>query len=226
MEKLFNEYNINLDEKQKKQFKEYYNLLKEYNNRFNLTAITEEREVYIKHFIDSVLSVELLKENSLIDIGSGGGFPALPIKIVKPEMAVTMVEATEKKCGFLNEVIKQINLDNTAVVYGRAEELAYNKEFREKFDNCTARAVARLNILAEYCLPFVKVGGIFIAYKGSAEEELKQSQNAIKKLGGKVIECKKYMLDGAERCLIVIQKEKKTDNIYPRSNAKIKGKPL
>ena len=159
MEKYFTEYGIVLNEKQKEQFKRYCELLIEYNERFNLTAITEKREIYIKHFIDSALAVELLKGENLADVGSGGGFPALPLKIIKPELEVTLIEATEKKCEFLKEIVGQLGLTGVKVVCGRAEDLAKNPDYREKFDICTARAVARLNVLAEYCLPFVKKGG-------------------------------------------------------------------
>lgn len=226
MENLFNEYGLFLSEKQKNQFKRYFELIIEYNEKFNITAITEERRVYIKHFIDSALGVEMLKGNSLVDIGSGGGFPAVPLKIVKDDLKVTLIEATDKKCEFLRTVARELELNDVTVICGRAEELAKKKEFREKFDICTARAVARLNVLAEYTLPFVKKGGTFLAYKGDADEELKEAENAIKILGGKVINYEKYVLDGAKRAFISIEKQKTTDIKYPRSNAKIKNKPL
>lgn len=226
MENLFKDYGLQITEKQKNQFKRYYELIKEYNEKFNITAITEERSVYIKHFIDSALGVEMLKGVSLIDIGSGGGFPALPLKILKEDLKVTLIEATDKKCDFLRTVERELNLNNVTVICGRAEELAKKEELREKFDICTARAVARLRVLAEYTLPFVKKGGIFVAYKGDADEELKEAERAIEILGGKVINYKKYELDGAKRAFITVEKQKNTDIKYPRSNAKIKSKPL
>lgn len=226
MENLFKEYGLTLREKQKNQFKRYFELITEYNEKFNITAITEERSVYIKHFIDSALGVEMLKGESLVDIGSGGGFPAVPLKIVKDDLKVTLIEATDKKCEFLKTVARELELNDVTIICGRAEELAKKEEFREKFDICTARAVARLNVLAEYTLPFVKKGGTFLAYKGDADEELKEAENAIKLLGGKVINYKKYVLDGAKRAFISIEKQKTTDIKYPRSNAKIKNKPL
>lgn len=226
MEKYFTEYGIVLNEKQKEQFKRYCELLIEYNERFNLTAITEKKEIYIKHFIDSALAVELLKGENLADVGSGGGFPALPLKIIKPELEVTLIEATEKKCEFLKEVAGQLGLTGVKVVCGRAEDLAKNSDYREKFDICTARAVARLNVLAEYCLPFVKKGGIFVAYKGDADDELKDAEKAFKILGGMVINYEKYVLEGAKRSVIIVEKQKNTDVKYPRSNARIKNKPL
>ena len=226
MEKLFKEYGLDIDENIKNLFKSYYSLLLEYNSRFNITAITDEREVVIKHFIDSALGVELLKGETLADVGSGGGFPAIPLKILKPELKVTLIEATEKKCEFLKTVADTIGLKDITVLCGRAEEFAKKSEYREKFDICTARAVARLNILSEYCLPFVKRGGIFLAYKGDADEEARDSENAVKILGGKIITHDKYVLDGAKRSLIVIEKQKNTDAKYPRGNARIKNKPL
>lgn len=226
MENLFTEYGINVDEKQKNQFKTYYKLLKEYNEKFNLTAITEEKEVYIKHFIDSAIAVELLNGDTLIDIGSGGGFPALPIKIMRPDLKVTLLDATEKKCDFLKIVAKELDLDDVTVVCGRAEDFAKNSDYREKFDICTARAVARLNVLSEYCIPFVKKNGIFVSYKGDADEEIKEAEKAIKLLGGKIITQDKYILDGAKRTLVIVEKQKNTDPKYPRSNARIKNKPL
>ena len=226
MEKLFKEYGLDIDENKKNLFKSYYSLLLEYNSRFNITAITDEREVVIKHFIDSALGVELLKGETLADVGSGGGFPAIPLKILKPELKVTLIEATEKKCEFLKTVADTLGLKEVTVLCGRAEEFAKKSEYREKFDICTARAVARLNILSEYCLPFVKKGGIFLAYKGDADEEVRDSENAVKILGGKIITHDKYVLEGAKRSLIVIEKQKNTDAKYPRGNARIKNKPL
>ena len=226
MEKLFKEYGLNIDENKKNLFKSYFSLLTEYNSRFNITAITDEREVIVKHFIDSALGVELLKGETLADVGSGGGFPAIPLKILKPDLKITLIEATEKKCEFLKTVADTLNLKEVTVLCGRAEEFAKKSEYREKFDICTARAVARLNILSEYCLPFVKKGGIFLAYKGDADEEVRDSENAVKILGGKIITHDKYVLEGAKRSLIVIETQKNTDAKYPRGNARIKNKPL
>ena len=226
MEKLFKEYGLNIDENKKNLFKSYFSLLTEYNSRFNITAITDEREVIVKHFIDSALGVELLKGETLADVGSGGGFPAIPLKILKPDLKITLIEATEKKCEFLKTVADTLDLKEVTVLCGRAEEFAKKSEYREKFDICTARAVARLNILSEYCLPFVKKGGIFLAYKGDADEEVRDSESAVKILGGKIITHDKYVLEGAKRSLIVIEKQKNADAKYPRGNARIKNKPL
>ena len=226
MKNLFLEYGITLTKPQEKQFDKYAELLVKYNGFFNLTSITDRRDINIKHFIDSAICQQLLIGESLIDIGSGGGFPALPIKIIKPELKITLVDATEKKCEFLKIVAKELNLENVEVICGRAEELAKDPKYREKFDICTARAVARLNILAEYCIPFIKKGGMFVAFKGDCDDEIKEAGKAIETLGGNIILQDKYLLDGAKRTLVVIEKEERTPDRYPRSNAKIKNKPL
>lgn len=226
MKKYFSEYSLTISDEQLNQFEKYYELLLFYNEKFNITAITEREEVIKKHFVDSVLGVKLITGNKLIDVGSGGGFPALPIKIMKPEISLTMLEATGKKCEFLKTVAKELGLTDVTVINARAEELAKDSKYRESFDCGSARAVARLNTLLEYTMPFIKVGGQFVAYKGDAKEELLEAQNAIKTLGGKVKEDYCYELDGAKRELIVIEKIKNTPDIYPRSNSMIKKKPL
>jgi len=226
MKALFDKYGIVIDDEKLDLFDKYYRLLVSYNEKFNLTAITEKEEVYVKHFIDSIIGCGKLKQGKLIDIGSGGGFPAIPLKIMCPDIDVTLLEATGKKCEFLNTVINELNLTNIKVINNRAEELAFNINHRESYDYCSARAVARLNILCEYCLPFVKTGGTFISYKGDAEEELNEGLSAIKTLGGKVEEVNNYTLNGAKRALIYIKKVKNTESKYPRANGKIRKKPL
>ena len=225
MDNLFKNAGFILSEKQLSLFEEYYKLLTFYNEKFNITAITDKKEVYIKHFIDSLLGAEFINGNFL-DVGSGGGFPAIPIKIFNSGLRTTLLEATGKKCEFLREVVKQLKLDNVNVIFGRAEEKAHDNKFREKFDCVTARAVAGLPVLAEYCLPFVKIGGKFVAYKGDAEQEIKDSENALNILGGKIEKTEKINLFGNNRTIIVINKDKATDKLYPRANAKIKKKPL
>ncbi len=226
MKNLFIESGINLTDEQVEQFILYRDLLKEYNEKFNITAITDDTEIVKKHFIDSLMGNSLLEGESLIDIGSGGGFPAIPIKITNPNLKVTLLEATEKKCSFLRIVIEKLNLKNINVVNGRAEELAKNINFREKFDMCSARAVARLNTLSEYCMPFVKKGGYFISFKGDYEEELREASTAISVLGGKLKEVKAFELFDFKRGIIKIEKIKNTPNQYPRGRGKERKNPL
>ena len=225
MNKILSDFGFNLTETQKENFEKYYNMLIYYNSKFNITAITDKSEVYIKHFIDSMLGAKYI-DGDFADIGSGGGFPAIPVKILKPELSVTLIEATGKKCEFLKEVVKELNLLNVRVICGRAEELAHDKFFREKFSCVTARAVAALPVLSEYCLPFLKTGGKFVAYKGDAEEEINSALSAVKILGGKLVFTEKFNLNGSRRSIIIIEKEKLTPSEYPRSNAKIRKKPL
>lgn len=226
MEKLFLSYGIKVSNEQLLSFEKYYQLLIHYNSMFNLTAITEREEVYKKHFVDSIINVDKLVGEKLIDVGSGGGFPALPIKIMRPELKVTLLEATGKKCEFLKAVVKELNLKDVTVLNGRAEDFAKKIEYRENFDICTARAVARLNTLCEYCMPFVKVGGSFVSFKGNADEEIKEGLSAIKTLGGKIEDTIKYTLDGAERALVYVKKIANTDKKYPRGNGKERKSPL
>lgn len=226
MKKIFEKFNIEISEKQLESFDKYYRLLIEYNERFNITAITEKEEVYVKHFVDSLLFVDMLNGENLIDIGSGGGFPALPIKIMRDDIKLTMLEATGKKCEFLKVVANELGLKDVTVINGRAEDLAKDEKYREQFDMCSARAVARLNTLCEYCMPFVKVNGKFIAFKGQAGEELEEAKNAIKVLGGNLSSVYERSLDGAKRSLVEIEKIANTDIKYPRGNGKEKKCPL
>ena len=226
MKTYFEKYSISLSDEKLDLFEKYYNILIEYNKKFNLTAITERKEVIIKHFIDSLLGVDNVVGNKLIDIGSGGGFPAIPIKIFKPDTVLTMLDSTGKKCEFLNAVCHELNLKDASAVCARAEELSKDSSYRESFDICTARAVARLNTLCEYCMPFVKVGGYFVAYKGDADEEVIEAKNAIKILGGELIKVDTFDLEGAKRQIVVIKKVKNTPDKYPRGNGKERKKPL
>ena len=226
MKEIFNSYGIKIDSEKIAKFEKYKDLLIYYNSQFNLTAITDEREIVIKHFVDSLLICENIKCGNVIDVGSGGGFPAIPLKIVNDELNYTLLEATGKKCEFLKTVIKELDLKNAVVINGRAEDFAKNSTYRESFDFCTARAVARLNTLCEYCLPFVKKGGKFFAYKGLAEEELKEAQNAIKILGGKLEKVYNFTLEDAQRNVICIAKKELTPPKYPRGNGKERKNPL
>ena len=225
MKEIFDSYGINLTEEQLKKFEKYYELLIEYNDKFNITAITKKEEVIVKHFVDSIYKVDKLK-GSLIDVGSGGGFPAVPLKIVNENITVTCLEATGKKCEFLKAVGSGLNLDNFFVLNGRAEEIAKDNKYREKFDYCSARAVARLNTLAEYCMPFVKVGGEFVAFKGDYTEELTEAENAIKVLGGELEKVEEFTLNEAKRGIIYVKKVKNTDKKYPRGKGKERKCPL
>ncbi len=226
MKEFFEKYGIEISDEKFNKFEKYYNLLIEYNNKFNITAITEKKDVFIKHFIDSLLCIKKIGCGKMIDIGSGGGFPALPIKIMRDDLDLTLLEATGKKCLFLETVVKELDLKNVTVLNGRAEDFAKNPKYRENFDICTARAVARLNTLCEYTLPFVKVGGTFIAFKGEASEELKEGENAIKILGGKSEFVDNLYLEDAKRDIIFIKKIKETPSKYPRGNGKERKNPL
>jgi 16S rRNA (guanine527-N7)-methyltransferase len=221
---------ISLTPIQEQQFEQYYEMLSEANERFNLTTIIKKDEVYIKHFYDSVLTLDpkvASKTKSLCDIGSGAGFPGIPLKIVYPHLEVTLIEPTSKKVMFLESVIKQLELSQTNVINGRAEDIAH--KYREKFDVVTARAVARLNVLSELCIPYVRVGGLFVSLKGSLyQEELEEANPAILKLGGRVLMVKELLLpdDLGKRGLILIEKVTKTNPMFPRSYATLKKRPL
>lgn len=222
--------NIKLNDKMLLGFEIYYNELVEVNKYMNLTAITEKNEVYNKHFLDSleiVRAIDTSGKFTLCDVGSGAGFPSIPLAIVSDNVEVTIIDALNKRITFLNSLVKKLQLENVIALHKRAEDFA--KEKREAFDVVTARAVARLNVLAELCLPLVKLGGLFIAMKGqSGSEELNEAQSALKTLGGEVIETIEFDLpnDAGKREIIVVKKVKQTPQKYPRIFAKIKEKPL
>ena len=229
MKELFKDYGINLNDENEKKLGLFYDFLTEYNKKVNLTSITEEKEVWIKHFLDSVIGEKFFEKNSsVIEIGSGGGFPSIPLKIIRSDLSFTLCDSTGKKCEYLKEAVKYLGLENVEVVCARAEDLGKNPVFREKFDVVTARAVARLNTLSEYCLPLCKVGGKFVAYKGEASEEIKEAVNAVEILGGKISAVEKTELPfgSGERNIVVIDKIKKTPPSYPRGNGKERKKPL
>lgn len=221
---------INQDDIEK--FKNYKELLKEWNKKINITSITDDIEIDIKHFIDSItpLTTNLFRENmKIIDIGTGGGFPGIPLKILKKDLDVVLLDSTMKRINFLKDVIEKLNLDNIVAIHGRAEEYGKDVKHREKYDIAVSRAVASLNTLCEYCLPFVKVGGFFISMKGSQiEDELKEARNSIDILGGEVREVKKIELPLSDisHSLIIIEKIKRTPTKYPRGSGKPKKKPL
>ncbi len=220
------ELNIELIFEQQELFRKYYEFLIQENKKYNLTAITDEEEVYYKHFYDSLtlIKTNLIKEGvSLCDIGSGAGFPGIPLKIIYPNLKLTIVESQTKKTEFLKKLVNFLELDNVEIINKRAEEYAHTKYF----DIVTARAVADLSILNELCLPLVKKGGYFIAMKGNYEEELKRTLNGINILGGKLIEVLSFELpkEMGKRNLIIIKKEKMVQG-YPRAFSQIKKKPL
>lgn len=197
----------------------------------NLTAITDEHGVAVKHFADSLTLynfVDVKKNASIIDVGTGAGFPGVVLKIARPDIKLTLLDSLNKRLTFLDTVLNDIGLDSE-LVHSRAEEGGKNKLYREKFDIAVSRAVARMNVLCEYCLPYVKVGGLFVAMKGpNADEELDGAENALKLLGGKVEKVHKFNLpcDEGERTIIVIKKVKPTPKQYPRISGKIKSQPL
>ena len=223
--------NINLSQKQVDQFKLYCSLLLEKNKVMNLTAITDVDEIINKHFVDSVLlrSVIELDNEKIIDVGTGAGFPGIPLKIVFPNLKVVLLDSLDKRVKFLNEVIEKLGLEDIKAIHGRAEDIGQSEEYREKFDLCVSRAVADLSVLAEYCVPLVEVGGKFISYKAAnSEVEIEQSANAISILGGKIETVETINLPGSDidRSFAIIKKVANTDSKYPRRAGKPSKKPL
>ena len=221
---------IELSDLQKKQYNRYYELVVEWNQKINLTAITEEEEFYTKHFFDSI-SLAFFKDysniESICDVGSGAGFPSIPLKILYPNLKVTIVDSLNKRIKFLNLVKDELGLTDCNFVHARAEEFGQNKEYRESFEIVTARAVARLNVLSELCLPLVKKNGYFLSLKAQkAEEETKEATNAIKILGGKLEKDLNFDIEGEERHILEIRKAKETPNKYPRKAGTPNKKPL
>ncbi|MEH7345845.1 16S rRNA (guanine(527)-N(7))-methyltransferase RsmG [Bacillus sp. JJ1532] len=213
---------ISLSPQQLDQYEKYFTLLVEWNEKMNLTAITDKPEVYLKHFYDSISAAfyfDFTKPLHICDVGAGAGFPSLPIKIAFPELRVTIVDSLNKRIGFLEHLTKELSLKDVQLIHDRAETFGQKKEHRESYDVVTARAVARLSVLSELCMPLVKVGGTFIAMKGaSAEEELEVGKKAISILGGKLHQSFSFTLpqEDSERNLLIIHKEKATPKKYPR----------
>lgn len=231
LEELLREFEIETDSEKNNKLEKYRELLLEWNSFMNLTAITEEDDVNIKHFLDSLTifkTGELDGKKSVIDVGTGAGFPGIPMAIQNPDLEVTLLDSLNKRIKFLNKVVEETELENVTTYHGRAEEFARKKEFRDAFDVSVSRAVANMSTLAEYTMPYVKPGGVMIAMKGSEyKEELKEAENAIKILGGEIKEVKEITLpDGILHSLIVVEKVKPTPKKYPRAGGKPKSKPL
>lgn len=218
-----------LEEIKTEKFSQFFNILTEHNKLYNLTSVIQEKDVYIKHFLDSVVGEKFFPYGAnVIEIGSGGGFPSIPLKLLRDDLRFTLVESTQKKCNHLQECVNNLSLTNVKILNIRAEDGGKDPLLREKFDCVCARAVARLNTLAEYCMPFIKKGGKFIAYKGDCEEELEEAKKAIDVLGGVIENVENYELpDGAgKRSIIIIKKVKNTPLKYPRGCGKERKKPI
>lgn len=232
LENLFKESEIVVTPHQINQFLIYEELMLEWNQKVNITAITNSRDIYIKHFIDSAIVSRYIvagSNYSLIDVGTGGGFPGIPMKIIDESIELTLLDSLNKRIAFLHAVTESLNLKDIKIIHGRAEDFGLNTGFREQYDVATSRAVASINILAEYCLPFVKVGGFFIALKSdNVEEELKNGEKAVKLLGGDITEVKKYKIPGTDlgRSIVMIKKTTNTPEKYPRKAGTPSKKPL
>ncbi|SFI70455.1 16S rRNA (guanine(527)-N(7))-methyltransferase RsmG [Thermoflavimicrobium dichotomicum] len=223
---------IHLTDEQLAQFEQYYHHLIETNRVMNLTAITEPHEVYVKHFYDSltlVKSIPMKQVTALIDVGTGAGFPGIPLKIAFPHLRLVLLDSLKKRVAFLQEVVRKLQLEQVECIHGRAEEWGQKKDYRESFDLATARAVARLNVLAEYCLPFVKVNGWFVAMKGAnIADEIQEAKGALKKLGQAEIKDIALTLpeNMGERHLLIMEKKKQTPKNYPRRTGLPAKQPL
>ncbi len=222
--------NIEITDKQVNDFYNYMNLLLEWNEKINLTAITEENDIILKHFVDCGTILKYIKDNSsIIDIGTGAGFPGIPLKILNNSLKITLMDSLNKRIIFLNNVIEELKLSNIEAIHARAEELARNRNYREKFDIVTSRAVANLSTLSEYMLPFVKKNGIAISMKGSnIDEELNNSKKAIKILGGKIEKIDNFNLAETDnlRNIIILRKIEKTPKEFPRKAGKPSKEPI
>lgn len=228
------ELGIILSEKQEQQFMKYYQLLLEWNQRVNLTSITDYEDVINKHFLDSLCLVKIpdvigKEKKKVIDVGTGAGFPGIPLKIIFPEIQLTLLDSLNKRINFLNALVEELELDEVTAIHGRAEELGKNKEYRETFDLCVSRAVAHLSVLSEYCIPLVRVKGDFIPYKsGNIQEELEEAQGAVKLLGGCIRDKVEFTVPNSDmsRSLICIEKKHATPGKYPRKSGTPGKSPL
>ena len=231
-ETKLNALGISLTSRQKEQFVKFYELLMEWNKVMNLTGITEYEEVNEKHFVDSlslVRAIDIDKVETVIDVGTGAGFPGIPLKIAFPHFKIVLLDSLNKRINFLNTVIDELGLTEITTIHGRAEDYAKQTEYREQFDLCVSRAVANLSTLSEYCLPYVKIGGMFIPYKsGEIDNEVQQANKAINILGGELKEVIKFQLPGTEinRSFVKIHKTKYTAKKYPRKAGMPAKEPL
>jgi 16S rRNA (guanine527-N7)-methyltransferase len=223
-------YGFHLSDMQANQLIKYFELMAEKNKDVNLTRIIEFDEVVEKHFVDSMMGAAYLNMSdiaSVIDIGTGAGFPGIPLKILYPDIKLTMIDSVSKKISFINEAAEKIHLKNVEALHVRAEDLARDPMYRERYDLCVSRAVANLSTLSEYALPFVKVGGVFLAYKSDqCEEEISNSKNAVSMLGGEFGKINQFSIFGFGRTIIEIRKVKKTARMYPRKAGVPSKKPL
>ena len=227
---LAKKINVNLENNQIKQFNKYMDLLLDWNEKINLTAITEKNDIIIKHFVDSLTCLKYIEKNkNIVDIGTGAGFPGIPVAIANDSIKVTLVDSLNKRVNFLQEVIKEINLKNTEAIHARAEEFGQNNLHREKYDYCVSRAVSNLTVLVEYMLPLIKIGGRCICMKGpDIEEEISNAKFAIKELGGKIETVDEFILPDTDikRNIIIIKKEIATPKKYPRKAGTPAKQPL
>lgn len=232
LEKLSSDIGYHLLDQQMNQFNDFYEMLVEKNKVMNLTAITEYDEVVLKHFIDSIVIYKRISEDnveSIMDVGTGAGFPGIPLKILFPEIRLTLLDSLNKRILFLNEVIHNLGLENIECIHGRAEDIGHLPEYREQYDLTVSRAVANLSSLSEYCIPFVRVGGKFISYKsGNIDDELNDAKTSIHLLGSGIEDVEKYTLPDSDmqRSIVVIRKEKKLSNKYPRKAGMPAKQPL
>lgn len=228
--KYLNEKEIVLNDEQINKFEQFKDLLIEWNEKINLTTITDENEILIKHFIDSLIPLKYIEnEAKVLDMGTGAGFPGIPIKIVKPDINITLVDAVNKKITYLNDVKENLKLKNIELIHSRAEALARDKKYRESFDIIISRALANMSTLSEYLIPFLRVGGRAIYIKGpNIEQELEESKKCIDLMGGKIIKIEKYTLPtiDLEYNLVIIEKIKSTPKEYPRKSGTPSSKPI
>lgn len=223
------EISVEITENQAEMYFDYMNMLVEWNENINLTSITEPNDVILKHFIDSLTAYKYIKNISIIDVGTGAGFPGIPLKIIDKDIKITLLDSLNKRINFLNEVIGKLELENIETIHGRVEEVARNKEYREEFDIAISRAVAPLNVLLEYMIPLIKVGGKCICMKGSnVEEEINESANAFKRLNAEIEAVEGFELPGTDikRNIVIVKKLAKTDKVFPRKAGTPSKKPL